>query len=149
MAEQVSGRAWLQALLDFEAALARAQARERVISVEDAEAIAAACALEHFDVDEIGAGAAEIGNPAGAVVQALKARTDAPVHNGATSQDAVDTAMMLVTKRALVPLLHDLRGAADAAAAAGRTPTATRRSSAARCSSRPSRRRSASRPRAG
>jgi 3-carboxy-cis,cis-muconate cycloisomerase len=121
VAEQVSGQAWLQALLDFEAALARAQARERVISVEDAEAIVAACKPEHFDVDEIGAGAAEIGNPAGAVVKALKALTDAPVHKGATSQDAVDTAAMLVAKRALVPLLHDLRGAAGAAAELAKT----------------------------
>src|SRR4051812_34395050 len=121
VADQVSGHAWLQALLDFEAALARAQARERVISVEEAEAIVAACAIEHFDVDEIGAGAAEIGNPAGAVVTALKALTDAPVHHGATSQDAVDTAAMLVTKRALVPLLHDLRAAAGAAADLAKT----------------------------
>jgi 3-carboxy-cis,cis-muconate cycloisomerase len=117
VAEAVSGRAWLQALLDFEAALARAQARERVITPEQAEAIVAACAIEHFDVAEIGAGAAQIGNPAGAVVKALKAAVDAPVHHGATSQDAVDTAAMLVSKRALVPLLDDLRGAADAAAA--------------------------------
>jgi 3-carboxy-cis,cis-muconate cycloisomerase len=116
VADEVSGRAWLQALLDFEAGLARAQARERVITDEQAEAIVAACAIEHFDVAEIGAGAAEIGNPAGAVVKALKAAVDAPVHHGATSQDAVDTAAMLVTKRALVPLLDDLRGAADAAA---------------------------------
>ena len=120
VAEEVSGRAWLQALLDFEAALARAQARERVITHEQAAAIVAACAIDHFDVAEIGAGAAEIGNPAGAVVRALKAAVDAPVHLGATSQDAVDTAAMLVTKRALVPLLDDLRGAADAAAALAR-----------------------------
>jgi 3-carboxy-cis,cis-muconate cycloisomerase len=116
VAEEVSGRAWLQALLDFEAALARAQARERVITEEQADAIVAACAIDRFDVAEIGAGAAEIGNPAGAVVKALKATVDAPVHHGATSQDAVDTAAMLVTKRALAPLLDDLRGAADAAA---------------------------------
>jgi 3-carboxy-cis,cis-muconate cycloisomerase len=121
VAEQVSGQAWLQALLDFEAALARAQAREHVISESEARAIVAACAIEHFDVDEIGAGAAEIGNPAGAVVKALQALTDAPVHKGATSQDAVDTAMMLVAKRALVPLLHDLRGAAGAAAQLAKT----------------------------
>jgi 3-carboxy-cis,cis-muconate cycloisomerase len=121
VADQVSGHAWLQALLDFEAALARAQALERVISVEQAEAIVSACAIEHFDVDEIGAGAAEIGNPAGAVVKTLKTLTDAPVHKGATSQDAVDTAAMLVTKRALVPLLHDLRGAAGAAAELAKT----------------------------
>jgi 3-carboxy-cis,cis-muconate cycloisomerase len=38
------------------------------------------------------------------------------VHHEATSQDAMDTAAMLVAKRALVPLGHDLRGAADAAA---------------------------------
>ena len=73
VAEQVSGRAWLQALLDFEAALARAQARAGIISDEDAEAIAAVCDADRYDVAEIGAGAAEIGNPAGAVVKALKA----------------------------------------------------------------------------
>jgi len=117
VAEQVSGRAWLQALLDFEAALARAQAGARIISEQDAEQIAAVCDADRYDVAEIGAGAAEIGNPAGAVVKALKAVVDAPVHLGATSQDAMDTAMMLVVKRALVPLLDDLRGAADAAAA--------------------------------
>ena len=117
VAEQVSGRAWLRALLDFEAALARAQARAGVISADDAATIEAACAAE-YDVAAIGAGAADIGNPAGAVVQALQAAAPgAPVHHDATSQDAVDTAAMLVAKRALVPLLHDLRGAADAAAA--------------------------------
>ncbi len=116
VAEQVSGRAWLQAMLDFEAALARAQAATGVITAAEAEAIAAACDADRYDVAEIGAGAAEIGNPAGAVVKALKAAVDAPVHHGATSQDTMDTAAMLVTKRALVPLLDDLRGAADAAA---------------------------------
>ncbi|MBE2316722.1 3-carboxy-cis,cis-muconate cycloisomerase [Solirubrobacter sp. CPCC 204708] len=117
-AEQVSGRAWLRALLDFEAALARAQAGAGLISAEDALAIEAACDPDLYDPAEIGAGAATIGNPAGAVVQVLKAAVpDAPVHQDATSQDAVDTAAMLVAKRALVPLLHDLRGAADAAAA--------------------------------
>jgi 3-carboxy-cis,cis-muconate cycloisomerase len=55
------------------------------------------------------------------VVEALKAAVDAPVHHGATSQDAMDTAAMLVTKRALAPLLDDLRGAADAAAKLAKT----------------------------
>ncbi|HET6548728.1 MAG TPA: lyase family protein [Solirubrobacter sp.] len=121
MAEQVSGRAWLQALLDFEAALARAQVGAGIIGAEDAERIAAVCDAARYDVAEIGAGAAEIGNPAGAVVKALQAAAPgAPVHLGATSQDAVDTAAMLVAKRALVPLLDDLRGAADAAAGLAR-----------------------------
>ena len=121
VAELVSGRAWLLAMLEFEAALARAQAQVGAITVEEANEIATVCRLEHFDVGEIGADAAEIGNPAGAVVARLKTLTDAPVHKGATSQDAVDTAAMLVTKRALVPLLHDLRQAATAAAALART----------------------------
>jgi 3-carboxy-cis,cis-muconate cycloisomerase len=114
--EQVSGRAWLQALLDFEVALACAQAREGIISAQEADAIATACDPERFDVAAIGAAAAKIGNPAGAVVEALRAAVDAPVHKGATSQDAVDTAAMLVAKRALLPLRDDLHGAADAAA---------------------------------
>ena len=117
VAERVRGRAWLVALLEFEAALARVQARAGLITAEQANEIAACCEADRFDLDAIGSGAAEIGNPAGAVVKALRAMTDAPVHHGATSQDAVDTAAMLVTKRALAPLLGDLRAAADAAAA--------------------------------
>jgi 3-carboxy-cis,cis-muconate cycloisomerase len=121
VAEQVSGRAWLQALLDFEAALARAQARAGEIGHEQAEEIAALCDANRYDVHAIGAGAAEIGNPAGAVVKALKGGTNAPVHKDATSQDAVDTAAMLVTKRALAPLLVDLRATANRAAELARS----------------------------
>jgi len=112
----VSGRAWLQALLDFEAALARAQARAGEISHEQADEIVALCDAGRYDAGAIGEGAAEIGNPAGAVVKLLQAQTDAPVHKDATSQDAVDTAAMLVTKRALKPLLIDLRATANVAA---------------------------------
>jgi 3-carboxy-cis,cis-muconate cycloisomerase len=116
VAAHVSGRAWLQALLEFEAALARAQAHAGVITVEESNEIQTVCELDRFDVEAIGSGAAEIGNPAGAVVKQLKAMTDAPVHHLATSQDAMDTAAMLVTKRALGPLRHDLHAAAGAAA---------------------------------
>jgi 3-carboxy-cis,cis-muconate cycloisomerase len=118
-ATAVSDRAWLDAMLAFEAALARAQAAAGLIGAEDARAVAAACAGD-FDPAEIGAGAGGIGNPAGPLVQALKARTDAPVHRGATSQDVVDTAAMLVTRDALAAIREDLRGAADAAAALAR-----------------------------
>jgi len=125
VAQATSDRAWLQALLDFEAALARAQAALGVITAEHANEIQTVCELDRFDVDAIGAQAAEIGNPAGAVVKALKAVPGAPVHHGATSQDAVDTAAMLVAKRALEPLLDDLRSAADAAARLAREHRAT------------------------
>jgi 3-carboxy-cis,cis-muconate cycloisomerase len=108
-------------MLDAEAALARAEARAGLVSDDDAAAIAAACDADHFDIAAIGAEAAKTTNP---VVPLVKALTDAVggpaaghVHRGATSQDILDTAAMLVARRALEPLLADLDAAADAAAA--------------------------------
>ena len=118
--EAVADDAWLQAMLDAEAALARASAAAGLLSAQDAETIAAACGAAHYDVAELGAQAAATGNPAAPLVKALTARVDGAaaghVHSGATSQDIVDTAAMLVAHRALGPLLEDLEGAADAAA---------------------------------
>jgi 3-carboxy-cis,cis-muconate cycloisomerase len=118
--EAVADEAWLQALLDVEAALARASAEVGVIPVEHADAIAAACRAQLFDVATIGAEAANVGNPAEPLVRALRAQVGGAaaldVHRGATSQDIVDSAAMLVTRRALEPVLGDLHGAADAAA---------------------------------
>ncbi len=117
---EVSDPAWLQAMLDVEAALARAEARAGVISSEDAEAIGRACRAEDFDIAAIGAAAADGGNP---VIPLVKALTNAvegdaagQVHRGATSQDVTDTAAMLVARRALDPLLEDVAAASDAAA---------------------------------
>jgi 3-carboxy-cis,cis-muconate cycloisomerase len=116
----VSDEAWLQAMLDVEAALARACAEVGLIPFEHAEAITGACRAELFDVAAIGAEAANVGNPAEPLVRALRARVGEPaaddVHRGATSQDIVDSAAMLVARLALQPLLADLHGAADAAA---------------------------------
>jgi 3-carboxy-cis,cis-muconate cycloisomerase len=118
--EAVSDRAWLQAMLDVEAALARAQAAAGVIAAEHAEAIAAACRAERYDIDDLGAQAVAVGNPAAPLVLALRAQVGDPaagaVHRGATSQDVVDSAAMLVARRALEPLLDDLGAASDAAA---------------------------------
>ena len=120
VAEEVGDRAWLQAMLDSEAALARASAAAGLVPAEAAEAIAAVCRAEHFDLAEIGRDAARTGTPVVGVVRGLTARAGAEagahVHRGATSQDVIDTAAMLVARRALGPLLEDLRGAADAAA---------------------------------
>src|SRR3954471_13498333 len=102
-------------MLAFEAGLARAQARAGVISEAEAEAVVAACGRD-YDPAEIGADAGAIGNPAGPLVKALQAHTDAPVHQGAPSQDVVDTAAMLVARAALTAIREDLGGAADAAA---------------------------------
>jgi 3-carboxy-cis,cis-muconate cycloisomerase len=117
---QISARAWLQAMLDAEAALARAQARAGLISGDDAEAIAAACDAGRYDAAAIGAEAAKTGNPVVPLVKALTDAVEGPaaghVHSGATSQDILDTAAMLVAARALEPLLSDLEAAAEAAA---------------------------------
>ena len=122
VAAEVSDRAWLRALLDVEAALARAQARAGLIADDDARAITAAAAdTARFDADAIGAEAAQTGNPVVPLVRALTAAVEGPaaghVHAGATSQDIMDSAAMLVAHRALGPLLADLDAAAAAAAA--------------------------------
>jgi 3-carboxy-cis,cis-muconate cycloisomerase len=118
--EAVADEPWLQAMLDVEAALARACADVGLIPAAHADAITAACRAELFDVAVIGAEAANVGNPAEPLVRALRARLGGAaaddVHRGATSQDVVDSAAMLVARRALVAVLDDLHGAAEAAA---------------------------------
>jgi 3-carboxy-cis,cis-muconate cycloisomerase len=118
--EATTDAAWLQAMLDVEAALARAQAAAGLIAGGHADAIAAACRADLYDLDAIGAEAAAVGNPAAPLVRALRGRVGYPaaadVHRGATSQDVVDSAAMLVARRALAPLREDLAAAAAAAA---------------------------------
>jgi 3-carboxy-cis,cis-muconate cycloisomerase len=116
----VGEQAWLRAMLDVEAALARACAAEGLIPAAAAERIAAACEPAGFDLARLAAQAGEHASPVVPLVAALRARVpegDAPyVHLGATSQDILDTAMMLIARRALEPLLADARAAAAAAA---------------------------------
>ena len=134
VAAAVTDEAWLQAMLDAEAALARALAAAGLIGEEAAEAIADACRAERFDAAAIAQGAAGSGNPVvplkAALTQAVEGPAAGHVHRGATSQDILDTAAMLVTARALEPLLEDLGAAASAAAELARahrdTPMAGR-----------------------
>lgn len=117
----VGDAAWVRAMLDAEAALARAAARCGFATAADADAVTAACARLDVDPGELGAEAAGTGNPVVPLLARLRAAvpgTAAPlVHRGATSQDIVDTAAMLVVHRALVPLLADLTAAAELTAA--------------------------------
>jgi len=125
--EAVSDRAWLQAMLDAEAALAGAGADVGLVPAEAAAAIAAACDAARYDVAELGRAAADSGNPAAPLARALTAEAgDAGryVHFGATSQDIVDTAAMLVARSAREALLADL----DACRAALAGLAATHRS---------------------
>ncbi len=120
VAAEVSDRAWLQAMLDVEAALARGCAAEGLIPGLAADEIAAACRAERFDIAGLGRDAADSATPVVALVKALRAAVTEParehVHLGATSQDIADTALMLIARRALAPLLDDARAAAGAAA---------------------------------
>jgi 3-carboxy-cis,cis-muconate cycloisomerase len=105
MGAAVGDRAWLQAMLDAEAALARAQARAGVIPPEAAEAVAAVCDAERYDVEQLAHEARAAGNPVPALVAAAGVEW---FHHGATSQDIVDTAAMLVARNAVALILADL-----------------------------------------
>ncbi len=109
--------AWLQAMLDVEAALARACAREGLIPEADAEAIAAACRAEDYDLGALADETARHASPVVGLARELKERAGANAHHGATSQDIVDTAAMLIAQRALGPLVADAEATRDAAAA--------------------------------
>jgi 3-carboxy-cis,cis-muconate cycloisomerase len=110
--EAVSGRAWLQAMLEAEGALAVAEARVGLIPPDAAEAIASCCkkgcGAGLFDPEELGRKGRSQGNPVPPLVRMLTEAVSEVseeaaryVHKGATSQDIVDTAAMLLTKRAL------------------------------------------------
>jgi 3-carboxy-cis,cis-muconate cycloisomerase len=107
--------AYLQHMLDFEAALARAEAAIGVIPKSAAGPIGDACRAESFDSSALAEAATRSGNLAIPLVKALTAavaKTDADaaryVHWGATSQDVIDTATMLTLRAAIDALLPDL-----------------------------------------
>jgi 3-carboxy-cis,cis-muconate cycloisomerase len=132
--EAVSERAWLEAMLDAERALAHAESLADVIPATAAAVIAERCDPDDFAWDELAAQARATGNPAEPLVRALRAAVGGEharfVHYGATSQDIVDTAAMLVARRAIDLILAELDGAAVAAAELARrhrsTPAAAR-----------------------
>ena len=99
--------ALLRAALDFEAALARAQAAGGLIPADAADVITQVCASARFDTAELAEEAAHAGTLAIPLVSRLRAlvaeRNAAAaklVHRGATSQDVADTALMLQAKAA-------------------------------------------------
>ncbi|MEI7032129.1 adenylosuccinate lyase family protein [Streptomyces pratensis] len=119
-----SDAAWLQAMLDAEAALVRAQASLGNVPADAAEAITALARADRLDLREIAVLSRGAANPVVAVVRSFTALVadEAPhaadyVHRGSTSQDIFDTASMLVAGRTLDLLTADL----DAIAASLRT----------------------------
>ncbi len=112
--------AWLQAMLDAEAGLARALERAGLAPAGTGEAVTATAKADNFDPNELGELAALTGNPVPGLARALARRVPqtavSAVHRGATSQDILDTAAMLLAKRAIDVMLADLAQAAEAAA---------------------------------
>jgi 3-carboxy-cis,cis-muconate cycloisomerase len=116
MGEVFSDAARLQHMLDFEAALARAEARCGVIPAASARAIASKCKVELIDAGALAAATAVSANLAISLVKQLIALVakDNPeaarfVHWGATSQDANDTGLVLQIRKALDILDADLK----------------------------------------
>ncbi|MBG6105580.1 3-carboxy-cis,cis-muconate cycloisomerase [Micromonospora vinacea] len=117
---ELSDPSLLQAMLDVEAALARAAADAGILPPPAAEAIVEQCRAERYDPLALGRAADATGNPVvplvGELTAAVPEDARAWVHLGATSQDVLDTALVLVAVRALGPLLDHLDAAVDAAA---------------------------------
>jgi 3-carboxy-cis,cis-muconate cycloisomerase len=113
-------RARLQRMLDFEAALTRAQAALGVIPASAVEPIAGACRAERYDMAALGEAAAAAGNlvtPLIAALTAEVAKTDAAaascVHWGASGQDVMDTALVLELRAGIDALIVDINRAIE------------------------------------
>jgi 3-carboxy-cis,cis-muconate cycloisomerase len=115
-------RAWLRAMLAVEAALARAVERAGLAPEGAGAAVTAVATAAAVTIDPaaLGSQAALTGNPVPALVRELTALVppDAAgaVHRGATSQDIIDTAAMLLARQALEAITADLAAAADGCA---------------------------------
>jgi 3-carboxy-cis,cis-muconate cycloisomerase len=101
-------RARVQRMLDFEAALARAEAGAGVIPGQVAGSIAEKCRVDLFDLGALGVGARKAGNLAIPLIKQLtqlvakeSAEAARYVHWGATSQDVIDTGLVLELREAL------------------------------------------------
>ena len=113
--------AWLQAMLDAESALVRAQARLGTVPARAAAVITEAARAERLDLRRIALSARETANPVVGLVAAFTALVAAEdpeaaeyVHRGSTSQDIFDTGAMLIARRVIRLIRSDLRRSAEA-----------------------------------
>ncbi|MBX8488287.1 3-carboxy-cis,cis-muconate cycloisomerase [Pseudomonas cichorii] len=111
----------VQGMLDFEAALARAQARVGLIPGDVVADIEQSCHAGLFDFDALAVAIGNAGNSAIPLVKALgkqialrNPEAERYVHMGATSQDVMDTGLILQVRRAIELLERDLQELADA-----------------------------------
>ncbi|MFM9698538.1 nitrosuccinate lyase [Streptomyces europaeiscabiei] len=114
-AAEVTDEAWLQAMLDTEVALARAQHAVGLTPAAAVEAIASAARVERLDLVALAHAARAAANPVVALVTAFTEVVAAEdpaaaeyVHRGSTSQDILDSAAMLISRRVLDLIAADL-----------------------------------------
>ena len=132
--DAISDRAWVQAMLDAERALAGACAAVGLVPEDAAARIGEACRAELYDPARLAEEGRAAGNPAEPLVRELRTAVGGEaaeyVHLGATSQDIVDTAAMLVARRAGTLVVTELdrlaNGCAELARAHRSTPMAAR-----------------------
>jgi len=132
MREVFCDRGRVQAMLDFEAALARAQARVGLVPHAAVAPIEAACQAGHYDFAALGEAIATAGNSAIPLVKALgkqiaasDAQAERYVHLGATSQDVMDSGLVLQLRRALELIDSDLSQLGDTLATQAQRHVAT------------------------
>jgi 3-carboxy-cis,cis-muconate cycloisomerase len=119
-AQALSGEAFVRAMLDFERALAEAEGEAGVIPAEAARVIAAACAEPGVAPEALAREGKRSGSLAVPLVKALTervarldARAAAFAHYGSTSQDVLDTALVLCLKPCLAEADRVLATAVD------------------------------------
>ena len=119
--DAVSDGAFVGAMLTVESALAASCADIGLVSSDEARKVAAACADLDVDMASLAVGATATGNPVVPLLTQLRARVPAEardaIHLGATSQDIIDTAFMLVTRDAGIRILSLVHAASETAAA--------------------------------
>lgn len=114
MRRRFDTKAMVQGWLDAEAALAAAEAEVGVIPTAAAERILREAKADLFDLDQLRAGIAESQHPLVPVIRALVERCDehgAYVHWGATTQDIMDTGMVLQARGAVSWLVEQVAAA--------------------------------------
>ena len=129
---KLSDESRIAAMLRVEVALARAQAAAGVIPTRSASAIEQSADVSDYDLSALATDAAQAGNLAIPLIEQLTGRVtridaDAAryVHWGATSQDIIDTALVLQLRDATSVILASLERASDGAAILARTHATT------------------------
>ena len=108
----------VQAWYDVEVALAKAQSKLGIIPTQAYEEIARKAYVENVDVQKIGKGISETAHPIVPAIRALEEICEGGagefIHYGATTQDIMDTGLILQIKKAWPLLKRDLEATRDA-----------------------------------